>query len=89
MKYSFHAELEVKDWLTVGGQTSYSSPIYDLDLYYDFDNKLSRYKWNTSPFPFYASMYGNTRLGFLKFIKVHLSLSLFENFMNPIQFGNN
>ena len=44
--YQFRARMEVKD--RIGEE--WNSPIYDLDIHYDYLHKLSRYTYSTKGF---------------------------------------
>ena len=63
MKSSFHAKLEVKE--QTYGPYHNESPIYDLNIHYEYESKLSRYVWPTTGYPSYISVFGDTTLAII------------------------
>ena len=59
-KSEFRSRMEVKDRLV--GTDGFESPVYDIDITYDYDLRLSRYIFSTAGFSELINYFGDTTL---------------------------
>ena len=56
----FRARMEIKDYTF--GKDGFESPVYDLDINYDYNLRISRYTFATAGFPELVEYFGDTTL---------------------------
>jgi len=59
-KSEFRSKMEIKDRIV--GDDGYESPVYDIDITYDYQQRLSRYEFATTGFDELKSYFGDTIL---------------------------
>ena len=58
---SFHTKLEIKDRII----PIYESPVYDLSIHYEYDQKLSHYSFQTTGLDYLVEPFGDTTLEYI------------------------